>query len=146
MIMWGAVADRDYLKYGPAGVSVVGAGAAAFSAEAVARPCLWCSEIAWPLGASDANRHHHRFAVSGVAVPYIGTENLNAIAADGTVPFLNVAGKLNDKGEPAIALAMTTGLCLVASMIGSLDLVAPLLSICFLSAYAALNFLPLSSV
>ena len=65
---------------------------------------------------------------------------LNAIAADGTVPFLNVARTLNDKGEPAIALAITTGLCLVASMIGSLDLVAPLLSICFLSAYAALNF------
>ena len=43
MIMWGAVADRDYLKYGPAGVSVaagVGRGAA-FSEEAVARSCLW---------------------------------------------------------------------------------------------------------
>jgi len=65
---------------------------------------------------------------------------LNAIAADGTVPFLVCAAPLNAAGEPAFALFMTTGLCLCACMIGSLDMVAPLLSICFLTAYAALNF------
>ena len=142
MIMWGAVADRDYLKYGPAGVSVaagVGArrrllGGGGGEAMSVV------SEIAWPwalptqIGIIIASLSQALQCL--ISAPRI----LNAIAADGTVPFLNVAGKLNDKGEPAIALAMTTGLCLVASMIGSLDLVAPLLSICFLSAYAALNF------
>ena len=52
---------------------------------------------------------------------------VNAIAKDGTVPFLNVAAPLNAAGEPAAALGVTVAFCLVASMIGSLDLVAPLL-------------------
>lgn len=33
----------------------------------------------------------------------------------------------------------TTVLCLVFAMIGSLDAVAPLVSICFLTCYSALN-------
>ena len=65
---------------------------------------------------------------------------LNAIAVDGTVPFLARAAFVDEKGEPVAALFATVAFCLCASMIGSLDLVAPLLSICFLAAYAALNF------
>jgi len=140
MIMWGAVADREYLKYGPGGVYVAdGAGRRLLGGGGGGAMSV-VSEIAWPwalptqIGIIIASLSQALQCL--ISAPRI----LNAIAADGTVPFLNVAAKLNDRQEPAVALAMTTGLCLVASMIGSLDLVAPLLSICFLSAYAALNF------
>ena len=49
---------------------------------------------------------------------------LNAIAVDGTVPFLARAAFVDEKGEPVAALFATTAFCLCASMIGSLDLVA----------------------
>ena len=141
MIMWGAVADREYLKGGPA---------AAYAASASRRRALLAggggdsmgvvNEIAWPealptqIGIIIASLSQALQCLIGA--PRV----LNAIAADGTVPFLARAAFVDDKGEPVAALLVTVAFCLCASMIGSLDLVAPLLSICFLSAYAALNF------
>jgi amino acid transporter len=139
MIMWGAVADRDYLKYGPSFSAASGRrrrhllGGGSESMSVV-------SEMAWP----DATVVQIGVIIASLSQALqcliTAPQVLNAIAADGTVPFLNVAAPLNKDGEPHIALFMTTGICLCASMIGSLDLVAPLLSICFLCAYAALNF------
>ena len=141
MIMWGAVADREYLKGGPS---------AAYAASSSYRRSLLAggggdsmgvvSEIAWPealptqIGIIIASLSQALQCL--ISAPRV----LNAIAVDGTVPFLARAAHVDDKGEPVAALHVTVAFCLCASMIGSLDLVAPLLSICFLSAYAALNF------
>ena len=141
MIMWGAVADREYLKGGPS---------AAYAASASYRRRLLAggggdsmgvvNEIAWPealptqIGIIIASLSQALQCL--ISAPRV----LNAIAVDGTVPFLARAAFVDEKGEPVAALLATTAFCLCASMIGSLDLVAPLLSICFLSAYAALNF------
>ncbi|BBN10036.1 protein MpCCC2 [Marchantia polymorpha subsp. ruderalis] len=65
---------------------------------------------------------------------------LQAIAGDGVIPFLGRVAKTSTNGEPRAALLATTVLCVLAAMIGSLDAVAPLVSICFLSCYSALNF------
>ncbi|KAL2631043.1 hypothetical protein R1flu_015729 [Riccia fluitans] len=65
---------------------------------------------------------------------------LQAIAGDGVIPFLGRLSKTSSKGEPRAALLATTVLCVLAAMIGSLDAVAPLVSICFLTCYSALNF------
>lgn len=62
-----------------------------------------------------------------------------AIAADGVVPFLGPFATVAENGEPRRALLLTTALCLVFAMIGSLNAVAPLVSICFLTCYSALN-------
>jgi potassium/chloride transporter 4/5/6 len=55
------------------------------------------------------------------------------------VPFLETFAKTSKNGEPRKALVLTTMLCVAAAMIGSLNLVAPLVSICFLTSYSALN-------
>jgi amino acid transporter len=139
MIMWGAVADRAFLKGGPQAAYTAGhrrallAGGGGESMSVV-------SEIAWPLALPTQIGIVIASLSQALQCLISAPRILNAIAADGTVPFLQRAAPLNDAGEPTMALVMTTGFCLVASMIGSLDLVAPLLSICFLSAYAALNF------
>ena len=141
MIMWGAVADREYLKGGPS---------ASYAASASYRRRLLAggggdsmgvvNEIAWPealptqIGIIIASLSQALQCL--ISAPRV----LNAIAVDGTVPFLARAAFVDEKGEPVAALLATVAFCLCASMIGSLDLVAPLLSICFLSAYAALNF------
>ena len=141
MIMWGAVADREYLKGGPS---------AAYAASASYRRRLLAggggdsmgvvNEIAWPealptqIGIIIASLSQALQCL--ISAPRV----LNAIAVDGTVPFLARAAFVDEKGEPVAALFATVAFCLCASMIGSLDLVAPLLSICFLAAYAALNF------
>ncbi|KAL3688956.1 hypothetical protein R1sor_015265 [Riccia sorocarpa] len=65
---------------------------------------------------------------------------LQAIAGDRVIPFLGRLSKTSSNGEPRAALLATTVLCVSAAMIGSLDAVAPLVSICFLTCYSALNF------
>ena len=87
------------------------------------------SEIAWPLALPTQIGIVIASLSQALQCLISAPRILNAIAADGTVPFLQRAAPLNDAGEPTMALVMTTGFCLVASMIGSLDLVAPLLSI-----------------
>lgn len=64
---------------------------------------------------------------------------MQAIANDGVIPVLAPLAKTSKTGEPTRALGVTAILCVAAAMIGSLDAVAPLVSICFLTAYAALN-------
>ena len=66
---------------------------------------------------------------------------LQAIAQDGTIPVLKplrvMGGKFND--EPRRALICTGIICLLGVQIGKLDPVAPMLSVCFLVCYSALN-------
>jgi len=140
MIMWGAVADREYLKGGPGAAYSASqrrsllAGGGDDSMDIV-------SDISWPealptqIGIIIASLSQALQCL--ISAPRV----LNAIAVDGTVPFFARAAPVDQAtGEPVAALVVTVVFCLCACMIGSLDLVAPLLSICFLSAYAALNF------
>ena len=140
MIMWGAVADREYLKNGPSAYYYAESNRRRLLAGSAGDSMGVVSEIAWPLAlptqigiiiASLSQALQCLISAPGV---------LNAIAVDGTVPFLTKAAFVDKRGEPVAALAATVTFCVCASMIGSLDLVAPLLSICFLAAYSALNF------
>ncbi|KAI4885893.1 hypothetical protein NFI96_032836 [Prochilodus magdalenae] len=80
---------------------------------------------------------------------------LQAIARDGIVPFLQaphlslvcsapsqvflVFGHSKPNGEPTWALLLTAGICEIGILIGSLDAVAPVLSMFFLMCYLFVN-------
>uniref|UniRef100_A0AAR2K208 Solute carrier family 12 member 7a n=1 Tax=Pygocentrus nattereri TaxID=42514 RepID=A0AAR2K208_PYGNA len=64
---------------------------------------------------------------------------LQAVARDGIVPFLKVFGHSKSNGEPTWALLLTAGICEIGILIGSLDFVAPVLSMFFLMCYLFVN-------
>ena len=55
------------------------------------------------------------------------------------MPFLRPLAKTSKSEEPQKSLLITIILCILFAMIGSLNGVAPLVSICFLTCYSALN-------
>ena len=63
---------------------------------------------------------------------------LNSIAASGTIRLLKPFAILTN-GEPKRALLVTYLIGSAIAMLGSLNLVAPLLSMCFLLCYACMN-------
>uniref|UniRef100_A0A672SMZ1 Solute carrier family 12 member 7-like n=1 Tax=Sinocyclocheilus grahami TaxID=75366 RepID=A0A672SMZ1_SINGR len=64
---------------------------------------------------------------------------LQAIARDGIMPFLQVFGHSRSNGEPTWALLLTAAICEIGILIGSLDNVAPILSMFFLMCYLFVN-------
>ncbi|CAD7935815.1 unnamed protein product [Amoebophrya sp. A25] len=64
---------------------------------------------------------------------------LQAIARDNVLPWLNVVAPLSRHGEPIRALGYTYIVCALLVLIGSLDVVAPLLTMCFLACYINMN-------
>ncbi|XP_026140743.1 solute carrier family 12 member 7-like isoform X2 [Carassius auratus] len=64
---------------------------------------------------------------------------LQAIARDGIMPFLQVFGHSKSNGEPTWALLLTAVICEIGILIGSLDNVAPILSMFFLMCYLFVN-------
>ncbi|XP_077083212.1 solute carrier family 12 member 7 isoform X3 [Siphateles boraxobius] len=64
---------------------------------------------------------------------------LQAIARDGIIPFLQVFGHSKANGEPTWALLLTAAICEIGILIGSLDYVAPILSMFFLMCYLFVN-------
>lgn len=64
---------------------------------------------------------------------------LHAIAHDGLIPFLQVFGHSKSNGEPTWALLLTVGICEIGILIGSVDAVAPILSMFFLMCYLFVN-------
>uniref|UniRef100_A0A8C1GFZ9 Solute carrier family 12 member 7a n=1 Tax=Cyprinus carpio TaxID=7962 RepID=A0A8C1GFZ9_CYPCA len=64
---------------------------------------------------------------------------LQAIARDGIMPFLQVFGHSKSNGEPTWALLLTAAICEIGILIGSLDHVAPILSMFFLMCYLFVN-------
>jgi len=138
MCLWGAVADRDYLKHGPSTYHgddghrrhLLGGGEESMSIVA---------DIAWPAAKPVQVGIIIASLSQALQCLIVSPSMLSAIAAEGTIPFLARAAKLKN-GEPHNALMFTFFFCLATSMIGSLDMVAPLLSICFLTAYASLCF------
>jgi hypothetical protein len=141
IIMWGAVADREYLTNGPAATYSLGSSRRHLMEDGDGDNYMSVvTEIAWPMALPTLVGIVLTSLSQALQCLISAPQVLHAIAADGTVPFLARAAPLNDAGEPTVALLMTTGLCMCVAMIGSLDMVAPLLSIMYLTAYAALNF------
>lgn len=64
---------------------------------------------------------------------------LQAIARDGIIPFLNVFEYSNSRNEPTWALFLTLGICELGILIGNLDHIAPILTMCFLMCYMFVN-------
>ncbi|XP_051989495.1 solute carrier family 12 member 7 isoform X2 [Xyrauchen texanus] len=64
---------------------------------------------------------------------------LQAIARDGIMPFLQVFGHSKANGEPTWALLLTAAICEIGILIGSVDAVAPILSMFFLMCYLFVN-------
>ncbi|XP_073704286.1 solute carrier family 12 member 7 isoform X3 [Garra rufa] len=64
---------------------------------------------------------------------------LQAIARDGIIPLLQVFGHSKSNGEPTWALLLTAAICEIGILIGSLDHVAPILSMFFLMCYLFVN-------
>ncbi|KAG0586431.1 hypothetical protein KC19_2G090200 [Ceratodon purpureus] len=125
MGLWAAVAQRDYL------LGNIGSGEHAMLD--VVREVAYPVAILTELGISIAA------IAQAMQCIIISPRLLQAIAADGVVPFLGPFATVSKNGEPQRALMLTTVLCLVFAMIGSLNAVAPLVSICFLTCYSALN-------
>ena len=96
-------------------------------------------EIFWPIGALAPPLIILSSMAQSLQILTVAPKILQAIAADKIVPFLAPFAKLSEKGEPVRALALITGMGIVASMVGDLELIAPVLSLCFLLCYAALN-------
>eukprot|EP00397_Hematodinium_sp_SG-2012_P001356 GEMP01001357.1.p1 GENE.GEMP01001357.1~~GEMP01001357.1.p1 ORF type:complete len:1249 (+),score=221.98 GEMP01001357.1:134-3880(+) len=65
---------------------------------------------------------------------------LHSIAQDDVIPKLRFLGKLSKRNEPARALLVTYIIAGALVLLGSLDIVAPILSMCFLTAYIYINF------
>ena len=139
MVMWGAVADREYLKHGEVyaayrdeghGRRLLGGGAGSMQ---VVGAIAWPAALPVQIGIIIAS------ISQALQCLIVAPQLLNAIATDGTVPVIAGLAKLSSKGEPHRALFVTMAVCAAACMIGSLDMVAPLLSICFLTCYAFLN-------
>lgn len=64
---------------------------------------------------------------------------LQAIARDGIIPFLNVFSYSSSRNEPTRALFLTLSICELGILIGNLDHIAPILTMCFLMCYMFVN-------
>ena len=53
---------------------------------------------------------------------------LQAIAADGVIPFLNVFSVTTKKGEPLRALLLTAAISELGVLIANLDYIAPIIT------------------
>jgi len=140
MILWGMVANYEYLqgKHWPDGHEhsgygrrLAGGGVGTYVVD----------EIVW-------NPFPHAAKV-GIIISslsqalqclVVAPRLLNAIAKDKILQFFNPFAPLSRSGEPARALFGTYVIAGLLVLIGSLDIVAPLLSMCFLVAYAFMNF------
>jgi len=137
MILWGAVADYRYLQgthYPPDydhGRRLAGAAGGTYIIE----------EIVW-------NPFPHAAKV-GIIISslsqalqclVVAPRLLNAIAKDKILSSFNRFAPLSKSGEPKRALGGTYVVAALLVLIGKLDIVAPLLSMCFLVAYAFMNF------
>ena len=64
-----------------------------------------------------------------LCVPSLGAPRLlQAIAADGVIPFLNVFAVTTKKGEPLRALLLTAAISEIGVLIASLDYIAPIIT------------------
>lgn len=100
---------------------------------------LVASYIAWP----------HRYVVAvGILMSCVGAgmqslagapQLLRSIANDGHIPFLRFFGTETMEDEPRKAVLLTTCISALACLAGNLDYITPIITMFFLSMYAAIN-------
>jgi len=57
---------------------------------------------------------------------------LQAIAADGVIPFINIFSVTNLKGEPRRALYLTATIAETGVLLANVDYIAPIITMCVL--------------
>eukprot|EP00898_Chlorokybus_atmophyticus_P002006 jgi/Chlat1/2806/Chrsp187S02918 len=134
--LWGAVAQRDYLLNG-AGEAESHSGRRLLSA-AGGDATVIVGDIAWPAALPEQIGIIMASVSQALQCLIVAPKLMQAMASDGTLPIAKPLAKLWG-GEPRRALMATTLLAVAGAMIGSLDSVAPLVSICFLQCYVCMN-------
>ena len=123
IILWAGVGSRDYLKmrtkYGPIGGQT----------ESLLYPSVTAAQVGIILSSLG----------QALQCLVVAPRLLASIAADGMIRPLRPFAKLSAGGEPKRALAFTYFFGGLMVLLGSLNLVAPLLSMCFLMCYAFMN-------
>lgn len=95
--------------------------------------------IAWP----------HQYVVAvGIIMSTVGAglqslagapQLLRGIANDGHIPFLRIFGTEDPSAEPRRAVLLTVGISATACLAGNLDYITPIITMFFLTMYAAIN-------
>eukprot|EP01012_Entosiphon_sulcatum_P018378 TRINITY_DN2311_c0_g1_i1.p1 TRINITY_DN2311_c0_g1~~TRINITY_DN2311_c0_g1_i1.p1 ORF type:complete len:905 (-),score=120.59 TRINITY_DN2311_c0_g1_i1:102-2816(-) len=122
LLLWGAVADRDFLKSGGEG----------HASGNVVVEIAWPSHLALEIGIIIASFSQ------ALQCMVVAPRLLQEIAQDQVDGFLTIFARITHN-EPRLALLVSIILAIACAMIGSLDLVAPLISVCFLTCYGAIN-------
>jgi len=131
MILWGMSRDYNYLLGNSLGRRLAGATQGAHVV----------TDIVWnPF----PNSAHIGIIISSLSQALqcliVAPRILQSIAKDKILPILDKVAPLSKQGEAVRALGATYLVGGLLVLMGQLDLVAPLLSMCFLVAYAFMNF------
>lgn len=126
-ILWGMVADYRYLK----GETYPGASGA--GADVVTTIVYNPFPLAANVGIIIAS------ISQSLQCLIVAPRLLQSIARDNILDFLSPLAPLSSRGEPRRALACTYAFAGLLVMIGEVDAVAPLLTVCFLVAYSVMN-------
>ena len=116
MVLWAGVGSRDYLKMHHG------------QFDAIFYPSVIVGQVGIILSSLG----------QALQCMVVAPRLLASIAASGTLRFLKPFAVLT-AGEPKRALLLTYAIGSAIAMLGALDLVAPLLSMCFLLCYACMN-------
>ena len=137
VLLWGAVADRAFLKDEPTSTTgsssshrrLSGGGGSGNVVDALG----WPSPLVVYIGIIISSLSQ------ALQCLIVAPKMLQSIAADDFLPFLRPLAPLSKSKEPVRALAVTLGVGLVVIQLQDLDTVAPLLTMCFLVCYAFMN-------
>ena len=139
MILWGSVADGCWLRGDCPATPVSGHARRLSSGDSFATDSKIADELLWP------NKY---VVLTGVLISccsqtlqclIVAPRLLQAIAADHLIPFLRPLAQLSKRKEPARALLATYILSAGLVLIGSVDILAPMVTISFLVCYSFLN-------
>ena len=140
MILWGSVADSCWLR-GDCPATPVSASARRLSGggSTGAADDSIADQLLWP------NKY---VVLTGVLISccsqtlqclIVAPRLLQAISADHLIPFLRPLAQMSKRNEPARALLATYILSAGLVLIGSVDILAPMVTIMFLVCYGFLN-------
>eukprot|EP00656_Telonema_subtile_P056407 TRINITY_DN9001_c0_g1_i1.p1 TRINITY_DN9001_c0_g1~~TRINITY_DN9001_c0_g1_i1.p1 ORF type:complete len:1149 (-),score=269.74 TRINITY_DN9001_c0_g1_i1:247-3693(-) len=132
MLMWGAVADRRYLKGDLCGSGasrrLMGGGGG----------CEVLADVGWP----DATVLQWGVVIASISQAMQCMINapriFQAVAADGIIPPLRWFGKIHDD-EPKRAMLPVYIVSGCGVLAGEIEVIAPIVSMCFLTCYATIN-------